>query len=107
MSQSPEPQQSNTVGNASLILGIFSAVFVFSIGLCGLTGASQKWISLAATPLFVCGVSNAFLGVLGTGLGIAGIFGKGKPRGAAIAGMVLGLMSLCLFFIFMTALRGG
>ena len=107
MSQFPVPQQPNTIGNASLVLGILSAIFVFSIGLCALTGASQKWIGLAATPLFVCGASSAFLGVLGAGLGVAGLFGKGKPRSAAISGLVLGLMGLCMFFVFMNAFRGG
>ena len=47
------PQQPNTLGNASLGLGIASAALVFGIGLCALIGARQGWIQVAATPLFV------------------------------------------------------
>jgi hypothetical protein len=49
-----------------------SAALVFGIGLCALTGIQQgTWIQLAATPLFVCGASSAFLGLLGAGVGVA------------------------------------
>jgi len=88
----------NSLGNASLGLGIASAALVFGIGLCALTGVSQRWIQLAGTPLFVCGGSSAFLGFLGALLGLAGLFGKGRSRATAVVGLVLGLGGVCLFF---------
>jgi hypothetical protein len=93
----PPPQQPNTLGNASLALGIASAALVFGIGLCALVGAQQNWFRAAATPLFVCGASSAFLGLIGTGLGLGGLFGKGRARAAAAAGLVLSLLGMCLF----------
>jgi riboflavin transporter FmnP len=101
MSESPGTQQSNTLGNASLGLGTASAALVFGIGLCALTGISQQWIQLAGTPLFVCGGSSAFLGLLAILLGFAGLFGKNRSRATAIAGLVLGLLGTCLFFVFL------
>jgi len=92
-------QQSNILGNASLGLGIASAALVFGIGLCALTGVTQKWIQLVGTPLFICGGSSAFLGLLGAILGVAGLFGKGHSRAASIVGLVLGLGGMCLFFV--------
>ena len=93
----PAPQQPNTLGTASLALGIASLSLVFGIGLCALTGAQQGWLKAAGTPLFVCGASSAFLGVLGAVLGIAGLFGANRPRATAIVGLLLGLAGLCLF----------
>lgn len=107
MSQTPGPQQPNTVGNASLALGIVSAALVFGIGLCAVTGLKQNWIRLAGTPLFICGASSAFLGLLGVILGITGLFGRDKPRAAAIAGVILGLVGLCLFFGILRGIGGG
>ena len=101
MNSSPPPQESNTVGNASLWLGIASSALVFGIGLCALTGVGQRWIQIAATPLFVCGGASAFLGLLAFVLGIAGLFGKPKARSTAIVGLILGLMGSCLFFVFL------
>ena len=92
-------QRPNTLGNASLGLGIASAALVFGIGLCALTGIAQQWIQLAGTPLFICGGSSAFLGLLGVVLGAAGLFGKGRSRATAIVGLVLGLLGMCLFFV--------
>ncbi len=80
MPTSSTPQQSNTLGNASLALGIASTALVFGIGLCALTGASQNWIRLAGTPLFVCGGSSAFLGFLGFALGLAACSGATDPK---------------------------
>lgn len=102
------PQQPNTLGNASLALGIASAALVFSIGLCALTGLNQRWIQFVGTPLFVCGGASAFLGVLAAILGAAGLFGPNRTRSAAIAGLALGLLGLCMFAFFLTAIsRGG
>jgi hypothetical protein len=93
-----DQNQSNSLGNASLGLGIASAALVFGIGLCALTGVSQQWIQLAGTPLFICGSSSAFLGLLGALLGLAGLFGKGRSRATAIVGVLLGFFGICLFF---------
>jgi hypothetical protein len=102
MSQEQHP---NTLGNASLGLGIASAALVFSIGLCALTGVTQKWVQLVGTPLFICGGSSAFLGFLGAILGLAGLFGKNRSRATAIIGLVLGLGGICLF-VAILALAG-
>ncbi|MEW6092786.1 MAG: hypothetical protein AB1531_02365 [Chloroflexota bacterium] len=91
-------QHPNTLGNASLGLGIASAALVFGIGLCALTGIAQEWIQMVGTPLFVCGGSSAFLGFLGVILGLAGLFGKDRSRATAIVGLVLGLIGMCMFF---------
>ena len=104
---SNSPQQPNTLGNASLGLGIASAALVFGIGLCALSGLAQNWIRLAGTPLFVCGGSSAFLGFLAAVLGLAGLFGGNKSRATAIVGMILGLSGLCLFFVFLALLGKG
>jgi riboflavin transporter FmnP len=87
-----------------LILGIASAVLVFGIGLCALTGVNQRWIQLAGTPLFVCGGASAFLGFLAALLGIAGLFGKNRSRAAAIVGLVLGMIGSCLFLIILNVI---
>ena len=101
------PQQPNSVGNASMWLGIASAALVFGIGLCALTGLNQRWIQLAGTPLFVCGASSAFLGLLSVILGVAGLFGKGKSRSTAIVGLVLGFIGMCLFLLVLNIVGGG
>ena len=94
----PGDQQPNTLGNASLGLGVVSAALVFGIGLCALTGVAQNWINLVGTPLFVCGGSSAFLGFLGAVLGFTGLLGKGRSKATAIVGLVLGIIGMCLFF---------
>jgi hypothetical protein len=95
----PNDKNPNTLGNASLGLGIASAALVFGIGLCALTGIAQQWIQMAGTPLFICGGSSAFLGFLGVLLGAAGLFGKNHARATAIVGLILGLLGMCLFFL--------
>ena len=70
-------------------------------------GVQQGWIQVAATPLFVCGASSAFLGLLGAGLGIGGLFGANRSRAAAIAGLLLGLAGLCLFLGILSKVGGG
>jgi len=102
------PSQPNTLGNASLGLGLASAALVFGIGLCALVGVQQgTWIRAAATPLFVCGASSAFLGLLGAGVGAAGLFGKDRPKATAVVGLAMGLLGVCLFFGILARLRGG
>ena len=107
MPDSPAPQQPNNVGNASMWLGVVSAALVFGIGLCALSGLNQRWIFLAGTPLFVCGASSAFLGLLAIILGFTGLFGKGRSRATAIAGLILGFVGACLFFIVLGIIRRG
>ncbi|HET7009894.1 MAG TPA: hypothetical protein VFI11_03895 [Anaerolineales bacterium] len=97
---------SNPLGNASLGLGIASAGLVFGIGLCAAVASRQGWLNLAGTPLFVCGASSAFLGFLAVALGSAGLFGRGRARGTALAGFALGLGGLCLFFAVLRSLTG-
>jgi hypothetical protein len=102
------PPQPNTLGNASLGLGIASAGLVFGLGLCALVGVQQgTWIQLAATPLFVCGASSAFLGLLAAGLGAGGLFGRDRSKATAVVGLVLGLLGVCLFFGVLGALQRG
>jgi hypothetical protein len=101
--RSPEP---NVLGNASLALGIVASALVFGIGLCALTAAQQGWLGIGATPLYVCGASSAFLGLLGTALGMAGLFGKNRSRASAIVGMVLGVVAICLFVAVLTRVGG-
>jgi len=107
MPESPTPQGPNTVGNASMWLGIASSALVFGIGICALTGVSQQWIRLAGTPLFVCGGASAFLGLLAVVLGGIGLFGKGRSRATSIVGLVLGLLGACMFIVFLRAVAGG
>jgi hypothetical protein len=101
----PQDQHPNILGNASLGLGIASAALVFGIGLCALTGITQKWINLVGTPLFVCGGSSAFLGFLGAILGVGGLFGRDRSRATAIVGLTLGLIGICLFFAILAMAR--
>ncbi len=96
--------QPNTLGNASLGLGIASLALVFGIGLCALVGAQQGWLAAAGTVLFVCGASSAFLGLLGAVLGFAGLFGANRPRATAIVGLLLGAGGVCLFLAVLSAL---
>jgi len=43
------------------------------------------------------GLSSLINGFVGAALGLAGLFGKGHSRLTAIAGLVLGLIGICLF----------
>ncbi len=99
------PQQPNTLGNASLGLGIASAALVFGIGLCALIGARQGWIQVAGTPLFVCGASSAFLGIIGAVTGAGGLFGSNRSKAAAVVGLVLSVLALCLFLGVLASFR--
>lgn len=97
-------QHPNPLGTASLVLGIASAALVFGIVLCAWTGFAQNWIRLAGTPLFVCGGSSAFLGFLGFILGAIGLFGKDRTKATSIAGLVLGILGVCMFLGFLAAI---
>jgi hypothetical protein len=107
MGNRPFYQQPNTLGKASLALGISSLVLVFGIGLCALVGTAQGWVGLFATPLFICGTISAFLGFVGAILGFAGLFGANRSRATAIVGLILGLVGACLFIAILVALSGG
>jgi hypothetical protein len=102
----PVPQQPNTLGNASLALGIASAALVFGIGLCALVGAQQGWLRVAGTGLFVCGASSAFLGLIGAGVGVGGLLGANRSKATAIVGLALGLVGVCLFFLVLSRIGG-
>ena len=98
---------SNTLGNASLGLGILSAAAVFCLGLTALAGAQQGWVGIVGVPLWVCGATSAFLGLLALILGGIGIFtAAGRNRVTAIAGAALGLLGICLFVAILAALGG-
>jgi hypothetical protein len=100
------PVQPNTLGNASLGLGLAAAALVFGIGVCALVGVQQgTWIRAAATPLFVCGASSAFLGLLGAAVGVGGLLGGQRSKATAVVGVVLSLLALCLFAGFLSAVR--
>jgi hypothetical protein len=103
----PPPPQPNTLGTASLALGIASASLVFGIGLCALVGAQQGWLRVAGTGLFVCGASSAFLGLIGALVGAGGMCGANRPKATAVAGLALGLMGVCLFLLVLSRLSAG
>jgi hypothetical protein len=98
------PQQPNTLGKASLILGIASISLVFGLGLCGLVGGAQ--VPVFVTLLFVCAASSAFLGFIGAILGFSGLFGANRQRAGAVIGLVLGLGAVCLFLVILNAVQG-
>ena len=101
------PSQQNILGNVALGLGVASASLVFGIGLCSLVGIQQNWIRVAATPLFVCGASSAFLGLVGAALGTAGLFGRNRSRAAAVMGIIFGLVGVCIFTAVLGAVSQG
>lgn len=96
-------QQSNTLGNVSLVLGIVSAALVFGIGMCALT--APQALQLTGIPLFVCGASSAFLGLIGAGLGVGGLFSS-RSKATAVVGLLLGVIGVCLFFAVLASLGG-
>ncbi len=99
------PQEPTPLGKASLALGIASASLVFGIGLCALIGVEQGWIGVMGTPLFVCGASSAFLGLIGAGVGIGGLFDRRQPRVLPVVGIALGLVGVCLFLAILAQLQ--
>ncbi len=105
MTDSPVHNQPNTLGNVGLALSVSSLVLVFGFGLCALVGVQQGWIQLVGTPLFICSASSAFLGLVGAVLGAGGLFGSNRPRSSAIAGLLLGLSGVCLFFAVLGAVQ--
>lgn len=100
-------QGASPLGKASLGLGIASTALVFGIGFCAIVGVQQGWIQVAGTPLYVCGASSGFLGILGVITGIGALFDKQRAKSLPIVGIVLGVMGVCLFFGFLAAVGGG
>ena len=96
--------ENNQLGNVGLALGVGATALVFGIGFCGVVGAGGGWIELVGIPLYVCGGSSAFLGLLGALLSGIGIFTGRKSRATAVTGLILGLISICLFFAFLAAI---
>jgi hypothetical protein len=89
------PANPNTLGKASMVLGIVGSFFVVLIGLCAGVGQQQGWLKTVAPLLAIFGGAFAFLGLLSVLLGILGIFHR--SRGTAIAGLLLGLVTVFLF----------
>lgn len=102
-----QDNQPNTLGVLSLVLGVASVALVFGIGLCSLVGATQGWLPLAGTGLYVCGASSAFLGFLAAVLGVAGLLGTGRSRSAAVMGLLMGLGGMCMFAVTLLAVTRG
>lgn len=91
------PRQSNTLGKASLILGILASTFVVMVGLCAGVGQAQGWLPVAGPLLFVIGGTFAFLGLIAALLGFGGLWGRHRSRAAALFGFLLGLFTIGLF----------
>lgn len=89
------PASPNTLGKASLILGIVGSFFVVLIGLCAGVGQQQGWLKAVGPLLGIFGGGFAFLGLIGILLGFLGIFHR--SRGTAIAGLLLSLVTVLLF----------
>lgn len=102
-----EPLQTSTLGRASLFLGIASSALVFGIGFCAVTLlGTPALLQASAIPLYVCGASSGFLGLIGALVGTGALFARNTERTSAIVGIVLGLLGICLF-ITTLAIVGG
>ena len=99
----PLPPQPNTLGKASLLLGIFAITFVFSVGLCAGVGKNQGWLQAVGVLLFILGGTFAFAGLVAAFLGFAGLFGSNRSRATAIIGMTLGILTVLLFAAILNA----
>lgn len=103
----PEDQRPlpNTLGKASLTLGIVSSIAVFSVGLCAGVGQQQGWLKAVGVVLFLVGGTFAFAGLLSAVMGFAGLFGRNRSRATAIVGMLLGLIAVMLFAAIVNAVN--
>lgn len=98
MNDSPQPpKESNTLGKASLVLGILASILLFFVGACAGVGKQQGWLKNVENVLGVFGATFAFMGLLAVALGFFGLFGRNRSRISAIVGLVLGLSTLLLF----------
>lgn len=89
------PPTPNTLGKTSLVLGILGSFFVVLIGLCAGVGQQQGWLKAVGPLLAIFGGAFAFLGLISILLGALGLFHR--ARGTAIAGLLLGLVTVLLF----------
>lgn len=99
--------QNNTLGNYSLAIGVLTATTIFGAILCTAVGLQQGWLRVAGTPLLICAGTTVFLALVGILLGVIALFNKGQPRSAAIAGLVLCALAVCMFLATMARLGGG
>ena len=106
MSADPGPPLvPNTLGKASLILGVLASTLIFSVGLCAGVGQQQGWLQHAGPLLFILGGTFAFLGLIGALLGVGGLFGRRRSKATAVFGLILGLVALFLFAAIINALQ--
>jgi hypothetical protein len=99
--------QADTLGRAGLWIGIAAATLVFGIIVCANVGVAQGWIQAVSTPLFICGTTTAFLGLVGALVSLGGLLSKAERRAPAIIGLILGLLALCMFIGALARLGGG
>ncbi|HEX5103213.1 MAG TPA: hypothetical protein VFV87_05350 [Pirellulaceae bacterium] len=102
MSNAP-PLVPNTLGKASLVLGILASTLVVSVGLCAGVGQQQGWLKQAGPLLFIVGGTFAFLGIVSALLGIGGLFGRHRSRATSIFGLILGLIAVAIFLAVVSA----
>ncbi|MGF1505321.1 MAG: hypothetical protein GYB64_19105 [Chloroflexi bacterium] len=98
-----QPKQPNSLGTTSLVMGITSSTLVFGIGFCALVSANYNLFTLTALPAYICGAASAFIGLIGAGVGVAGMFTQGQQRASAVTGIILGVVGICLFFGILAA----
>ena len=82
----PQPKQGNGLGVAALVVGIVAAV-------------------LSVIPLI--GMAAFFLGPVAILLGVIAFFLKNRKKGMAIAGAVLGIISLIIAGVMTAAISAG
>ena len=99
------PPRSNTLGKASLVLGILASIFVFCVGLCAGAGQQQGWLPAVGTLLVILGGTSAFMGFVGMVLGVLGLFGRNLSRATAIAGVLLGMFAVALFIAILNGAK--
>lgn len=105
MNSERQSRQPNTLGKASLFLGVVSSIAVFSVGLCAGVGQQQGWLKAVGVLLFLIGGTFAFAGLLSALMGFAGLFGRNRSRAAALMGMVLGALAVLLFAAILNAVK--
>ncbi|MCA9270074.1 MAG: hypothetical protein KDA41_16445, partial [Planctomycetales bacterium] len=55
------PREPNTLGKASLFLGVVAVIAVFFVGLCAGVGKQQGWLNAVGTLLFIFGGTFMFV----------------------------------------------
>lgn len=102
----PPPPVSNTLGKASLVLGILSSTLVFMVGMCAGLGQQQGWLPAVGPLLFLLGSTFCFLGLIAVLLGFGGLFGRNRSRATAVFGLLLGVATLVLFAAILNGVQG-